>query len=328
MKKRILFLFGMGVLFLVLCFKFFDLSGTLAHYQKVNYWYLPLFFLACVITTYLRGTRWSYLLKKLVPVRRKEVIQTYMMGSVIDFIIPLRISEIIKCNYIKRRYGLSISKVLPTVLIDKLFDVSPILVILAVMPFVSYQLSSEIYYVVYFLVAVLVAGVLFLVFVFWHVKLVMRLRRGSHNKKVRKLLGLFLRFVVGYRKLNFSTLLFLKMFALSLLAIFFNCVSFYVCILALGKSIPILVVLFGYTLLFLSYAAPSPPGQMGSNEIVALLIFSGMFGFAADMVAAVVFFAHFFTVLYIVVMGLFLLKTFKKELLLALAFFGSKSQRG
>ena len=36
------------------------------------------------------------------------------------------------------------------------------LVILAVMPFVSYQLSSEIYYVVYFLVAVLVAGVLFL----------------------------------------------------------------------------------------------------------------------------------------------------------------------
>ena len=43
MKKRILFLFGMGVLFLVLCFKFFDLSGTLAHYQKVNYWYLPLF---------------------------------------------------------------------------------------------------------------------------------------------------------------------------------------------------------------------------------------------------------------------------------------------
>ena len=326
MIKKVLFLFALGVLFLVLCFKFFDLSGTLSHYENINYWYLPLFFLASGFTTYLRGTRWSYLLKKLVPIRRKEVLQTYMMGSMIDFLIPVRLSEIIKCNYIKKQYGLSISKVLPTVFIDKLFDVSPILVVLLTMPFLDYTFSQEIYYVVYFLLAMLIVGVGFLVFVSFNVKLVMRLRRRFINKKVRKILGLFLRFVVGFRKLNFSLALFLKMFALSLLAIFFNCVAFYVCILALGQSLPFVMVLFGYALLFLSYAAPSPPGQMGSNEIVALFIFSGMFGLPANMVAAIIIFAHALIVFYIVGIGLIVLKTFKKELVLALGFFGEKAK--
>ncbi len=265
-------------------------------------------------------------MKRLVSVRRNEVLKTYIMGAVIDFMIPVRVSEIIKCNYIKRRYKVPISKVLPTVFIDKLFDVSPILVILAVMPFLDYEFSREIYYIVYFLVGAILLGIGFLVFVFFHVRLVMRTRERVKNKKVRKVLAMFLRFVSGFRKLNFSFSLFFKMFLLSMLAIFFNCLAFYVCMLALQMSIPFSVVLLGYSLLFLSYAAPSPPGQMGSNEIMALLIFSGMLGLQDSMVAALVIFAHIMIVLYSVGMGLFLLKTFKKEMLLALAFFEGKSK--
>ncbi len=326
MIKKFLILFSLGVVLLVLCFKFFDLSGTLAHYENISYWYLPLVFLVLWFTIYLRGTRWSFLLKKLVPVRRKEVLKVYMMGAVIDFLIPVRISEIIKCNYIKRRYRLPISKVLPTVFIDKLFDVSPILVILSVMPFLDYEFSQEIYYVVYFLLGVILLGVLFLAFVWFNVGLVMRTRRRFQNKKIRKILAMILRFVSGFRKLEFSFSLFCKMLFLSLLAMFFNCVAFYLCVLALQMSISFVVVLLGYSLLFLSFAAPSPPGQMGSNEIMALIIFSGMLGLQDNMVAAVVIFSHIFIVLFTIGMGLFLLKTFKKEMMLALAFFESKSK--
>ncbi len=327
MIKKILILFCLGVVFLALCFKYFDLSGTLAHYRNINFWYLPLFFVTLGLTTYLRGTRWSYLLKKLLPVKRKEVIQVYMMGSVIDFLIPVRIAELVKCNYIKRRYRLPISKVLPTVMIDKLFDLTPILVLLLVMPFLQYKISANIFFVVYFLVGMLAFGVLFLVVVSFRIGLVIKARQRVKNRKVRKILAMFLRFAVGIRKLKFSFTLFVKMFGLSLLAIFFNCVAFYICVLTLGLSIPFAVILLGYSLLFLSYAAPSPPGQMGSNEIMALLIFSGMFALADNMVAAVIILAHFLVAMYLVLLGLVLFKTFRHEVVLSLAFFSKKSKK-
>ena len=46
---------------------------------------------------------------------------------------------------------------------------------------------------------------------------------------------------------------------------------------AVGVTVPVLVVLYGYTLFNLSFILPSPPGQVGSNELIGLLIFSGVF---------------------------------------------------
>jgi hypothetical protein len=52
------------------------------------------------------------------------------------------------------------------------------------------------------------------------------------------------------------------------------------------------VVLYGYTFFNLSFILPSPPGQVGSNELIGLLIFSGSFGISRTSVGAMFLLSH------------------------------------
>ena len=61
---------------------------------------------------------------------------------------------------------------------------------------------------------------------------------------------------------------------------------------AVGVNVPVLVVLYGYTLFNLSFILPSPPGQVGSNELIGLLIFSGVFRVSRAGVGAMFLFSH------------------------------------
>ena len=56
-------------------------------------------------------------------------------------------------------------------------------------------------------------------------------------------------------------------------------------------SVPVLVVVYGYTLFNLSFILPSPPGQVGSNELIGLLIFSGVFRVSRTGVGAMFLFS-------------------------------------
>jgi uncharacterized membrane protein YbhN (UPF0104 family) len=61
---------------------------------------------------------------------------------------------------------------------------------------------------------------------------------------------------------------------------------------AVGVTVPVLVALYGYTLFNLSFILPSPPGQVGSNELIGLLIFSGVFRVSRTGVGAMFLFSH------------------------------------
>ena len=66
---------------------------------------------------------------------------------------------------------------------------------------------------------------------------------------------------------------------------------------AVGSAIAFPVVLYGYTFYNLAYMLPTPPGQIGSNELVGLLVFSGLFGLNRSAVAAMFLFSHPWTAL-------------------------------
>jgi len=73
---------------------------------------------------------------------------------------------------------------------------------------------------------------------------------------------------------------------------------------AVGVAVPVLVVLYGYTLFNLSFILPSPPGQVGSNELIGLLIFSGVFRVSRSGVGAMFLFSHPWTGLLMACSGL------------------------
>ena len=66
----------------------------------------------------------------------------------------------------------------------------------------------------------------------------------------------------------------------------------------LSKSVNI------YTLYNLAFILPSPPGQIGSNELIGLLVFSGVFGLPRSEVGAMFVFSHPWTGLLMTCSGL------------------------
>jgi len=73
---------------------------------------------------------------------------------------------------------------------------------------------------------------------------------------------------------------------------------------AVGLHVAVPVVLYGYTFYNLSFILPTPPGQIGSNELVGLLIFSGAFGLNRSAVGAMFLFSHPWTAILMTISGL------------------------
>jgi uncharacterized membrane protein YbhN (UPF0104 family) len=73
---------------------------------------------------------------------------------------------------------------------------------------------------------------------------------------------------------------------------------------AVGEAVALPVVVYGYTFYNLGYILPTLPGQVGSNELIGLLIFSGVFGVSRSSVGAMFLFSHPWTALLMATTGI------------------------
>jgi hypothetical protein len=60
----------------------------------------------------------------------------------------------------------------------------------------------------------------------------------------------------------------------------------------IGFPISFGTAIFGYAVYNMFYILPTPPGQVGSNEAVGLLVFAGLLHLPANQVTAMFFFSH------------------------------------
>jgi uncharacterized membrane protein YbhN (UPF0104 family) len=73
---------------------------------------------------------------------------------------------------------------------------------------------------------------------------------------------------------------------------------------AVGVPVSLPIVLYGYTFFNLAFILPTPPGQVGSNELVGLLLFSGVLGVEKSGVGAMFLFSHPWTAVLMTISGL------------------------
>src|SRR6266852_3020751 len=72
----------------------------------------------------------------------------------------------------------------------------------------------------------------------------------------------------------------------------------------IGFPIPFGTAIFGYTVYNVFYILPTPPGQVGSNEAVGLLVFGGLLHLPPFQVTAMFIFSHPWAALLMCVTGL------------------------
>lgn len=78
-----------------------------------------------------RVQRWHTLLNELAPVTFRAVGETLIVGYAVNNVLPARLGELFRADYAKRRFGLSRSAVLGSIVIERAADLVAILACLA-----------------------------------------------------------------------------------------------------------------------------------------------------------------------------------------------------
>ncbi|HZS76459.1 MAG TPA: lysylphosphatidylglycerol synthase transmembrane domain-containing protein [Ktedonobacteraceae bacterium] len=309
-----------GVGFLLLVFRLVDLPATLriitqqvrtARGMVMTLLASTVFVLAFTF----RALRWKLFLNPVQKVRTFTVIRLFLIGVFLNFLLPIRAGELAKSLILKRSRGLPISQSLPTITMDKAFDLLPALFLLTIVPLLGVQLDSRFWYVLWLASACLIGLIFFICLAAW--------KRSMAHSLLHKVTAIFPGGIGGKIEslvTNFVDAMLLSardprilFSALLLTAIAVTCDGLYnfFAFWAIGYPITVGEAIFGYMLFNLFYILPNPPGQVGSNEVVGLLIFTGLLHIPADSVTAMVLFFHSWSGVLMCAMGLLSLSTLK-----------------
>lgn len=255
-----------------------------------------------------RGMRWRCLLR---PCRVSIfwAAAIYQVAIFLNWLLPIRGGELAMSLLLRHSNGIPVSRSLPSVSIDKAMDLLPVVVLLGVLPFTPLQLSGPLWLLLLSTLAVVCFGITVVVLAAWRRETALRLlirpvtallpsrARDGIETFVVQFIDSLLALIRRPRQLLMAA-------AYTAVALCLDALSCLLAFRAVGVDVAVPVVLYGYTFLNLTFILPSPPGQVGSNELIGLLIFSGSFGVSRSGVAAMFLFFHPWTALLMTCTGL------------------------
>jgi uncharacterized protein (TIRG00374 family) len=255
-----------------------------------------------------RAARWRWLLKP-NEVGLGRTIAIYQIATFLNWLLPIRGGELAKSLLLRRTDGIPVSRSLATVGMDKAMDLLPAVVLLGLVPFVHLRLSKPLWVLLLCALVVVTGAGVVLALAAWRrdrtlaglTRVIAFLLPARVSDRVEPFIARFTDTLLGLirqpRVLLIAT-------GYTVVAV---CLDALFCLLAfraVGASVAVPVVLYGYSFYNLAFILPTPPGQVGSNELVGLLIFSGMFGLGRSKVGAMFLFSHPWTAALMTASGL------------------------
>jgi len=143
-KKRIVNIIisiAVAVLFVQLAVRNVDLAELWQQMKLATFYWLPFFVLFLLASHLMRAERWRLLLAndgEQIP--RSTLFAGVMFGYVLNNIVP-RLGEISRPVYVARKQGMSSSNLIGTIVVERLFDLSTMMLLIV---FVSFYLIRDI----------------------------------------------------------------------------------------------------------------------------------------------------------------------------------------
>jgi uncharacterized protein (TIRG00374 family) len=300
-----------GLLFVLAFIRLVDFHSVFPHLAHLSVG-LALLSGAVFLSAYVvRALRWRLFLSPYqVSIRR--VVAIYQVAIFINWLLPLRAGELAKCLMLRRLNAVPVSHSLPAVTMDKAMDLIPAVGLLAVLPFLPLHLSRPLWLLLLLMLWALAVGVLVLGLAAWRRHRVLNLLTwltvtrlpGSLRNRVELFIA---RFLDALLALAARPRLLLAATAYTAVAVLLDALFCFLAFRAVGSHVAFPVVLYGFTFFNLAFILPTPPGQIGSNELIGLLVFSGMLRINRSAVAALFLFAHPWTALLMTISGILLL---------------------
>ncbi len=297
-----------GALLLFLALRGVDLDHVRAVMRQASPPVLVIALVVYLSAYFVRSLRWRLILKPIQPVSVSESFSMLMAGYFLNYIVPIRAGEVAKSFFLKRLKGLPIAVSLPTVFLDKLLELFSVLLVIVLVPVLSVRLSGSLSSLIIAVATVFVIAVGLLTLAVRNgertarvlMQLFSWLPERLHDR-VSSWIGLF---VDGLSVARTNARNVWSLLALTGVAVTLDAVYFYLMFRAFSLDVAFPTVLFGYTLISLSYVFPTPPAQIGYNEAIMGLIFAGGLGMGRAEVTAVMLVAHLLTGLLVTGVGL------------------------
>jgi uncharacterized protein (TIRG00374 family) len=297
-----------GAIMIVVFVRLVDMRAVLARLSNLQIGFALLCSVPFLAAYVVRALRWRLFLRP-DDVSVPRVIAIYQVATFLNWLLPVRGGELAKSLLLRRSNGIPISRSLATVSMDKAMDLLPAVALIAVLPFAGLHLSGSLWALLLSTLTVVVLAGLALGFAVWKreyalsvlMRPLQRVVPSAARERVEPAIVQFvdtLRAIVRQPRLMFVATMYTAA-AVGLDALF--------CLLAfraVGVSVSLPVVLYGYTFFNLAFILPTLPGQIGSNELIGLLLFAGVFGVESSGVGAMFLFSHPWTAALLAASGL------------------------
>jgi len=252
--------------------------------------------LVSLITPFLRAARWRLVLKPMVRVPLIEIWLVGLASSLVGFVVPIRAGELARSLLLKQRHSLPVAASLPTVAVDRSFDMLAVLILGATGALTGLSLEGPLRSVLYAGLAVFIVFVAIVVLVIVARQRVFSLAERLLPRRMgeglrRRALSLLEGLLSGFTSLSRRPGDLALMLALSLAAAVIDAGVFYLMFASLGARVPPMVVLTGYALFVVTFIVPGAPGYVGSMEAFGSLIF-GALGAGQALAASMVVLFH------------------------------------
>lgn len=309
MKNKLNWLSGifLGIIFIIAWLKIVNWQEFIAYFHNFDLKFILLFSAFYVLAYFLRSLRWRIILSPIYPMQIRESFFLFMSGMLVNYLIPVRAGELVKSIILKKKHRIPISASLPSVFIDKITDLFPILLIMVLIPLITVELNTTLHLVIVLLFLIFLAFIAFLFFAVNHrskailiLHFVLKLIPQRFRNKFD---GFFENFVDGMAIMKGRYFDYFLIYLITLLAVFSEAIYIFAVFRAFGAKVSYPQILFGYTLMNLTYILPTPPAQIGSNQFMWVLIFG--FGLQVDknLTSAAVTFSHLLTTIWIFALG-------------------------
>jgi uncharacterized protein (TIRG00374 family) len=255
-----------------------------------------------------RAMRWRCLLRP-CEVSIPRALGIYQVATFLNWLLPVRGGELAKSLLLRRSNGIPVSRSLATVGMDKAMDLLPAVALLALLPFVGLHLSRSLWLLLASALAAVALAVLVLALAAWRRELALaaltrplaKVLPGAARQRVEPFIVLFVDTLLALVR---QPRLMLVAAGYTAVAVALDALFCLLAFRAVGVAVSLPVVLYGYTFFNLAFILPTLPGQVGSNELVGLLIFSGLFGLDSSGVGAMFLFSHPWTAVLMTASGL------------------------
>lgn len=306
-KTKVALTLIFGLLLLAGWLSAVDFGGILARLRAMDLRWMGLFAILWITAAFLRSLRWRVILSRVETVPAWESFALFMSCMFVNFLIPLRLGEAVTGLALKRNRGIPFARSLPTQVMDRLFDLTPIVPAIVLVFLMGGEGSRSIMMFLLFVASVFT--------VLSTVVLISMSRPATAAAIVRACCRLLprpirarvepfaVRCVAGIGALRLSAAVIAGLVGITFVALAVDALSLAVIFRGLGYEIAPTVVLSGYTLFFLMSALPRPPGQVGSHEVFFVLIFSLLLGIDKNLADAAVVVGHLMLALLLTVTG-------------------------